>query len=389
MAPFNDAETLPGKAAAMQPMLRERAREFEEARRLPQDVARALAAIGACRMLVPAEVGGLEVAPRVFSETIEALAIGDASAGWCAMIGATAGMSAAYMPPDAAREIFGDPAIIAGGVFAPMGKARPDGDGFRVSGRWSWGSFSANCDWLSGGCVILEGDGIRRLPSGAPDARMMFFPAQEVELIDTWHVAGLKGTGSGDFAVSEIWVPQERSTSLIADKPTAPGALYAFPSFGLLALGVASVALGNGRAALNAVRELCAVKSLKGSSKLQAERPTVQKEFAETEAAFRAARAYLFDEIDRTWAVATSTGAIPLERRADLRLACAQMTRTAAEATRRAYDIGGGASLFLENDLQRRFRDAHAMTQHISSSPSTFEMLGRVLMGQPTDASII
>lgn len=384
-----DAGSLLAKAIALQPMLQERAQEFEEARRLPQDVAQELARAGACRMLTPRDVGGLEVTPRAFAETLEALAIGEASAGWCAMIGATAAMASAYMPTQAAREIFSDPMTIAGGVFAPMGKARPESDGYRVSGRWEWGSFSANADWMSGGCMILTDEGVRKLPNGAPDARMMFFPASDVELIDTWHTAGLKGTDSGDFKVSELWVPHERSVSLVADKPVASGALYAFPAFGLLSLGVASVALGNGRAALDAIRALSAVKSLKGSSKLQADRPTVQRELAETEAAFRAARAYLFDEIERTWEVAQSEGSIPLQRRADLRLACTQMTRTAAEATRRAYDIGGGTSLFLSNELQRRFRDAHAMTQHITCSPTTFEMLGRVLLGRPTDESII
>ena len=377
------------QAAALQPMLRDRAREFEEARQLPPDVAQALARTGVYRVLIPADLGGLETSPRIFAEAIEALAIGDASAGWCGMIGATAALNAAYMPREAALEVFGDPSVIAGGVFAPMGKARPEPGGYRVSGRWRWGSGSPNCDWLSGGCLVMEADGPRRLPNGAPDPRMMIFPAGEARLIDTWHVAGLKGTGSGDFEVSEIFVPEARSVSLVSDRPRAEGALYAFPAFGLLALGVAAVSMGAGRGALDAIRALALKKSPQGSAKTLAERQTTQRELAEMEAAFRASRVYLFDEIDRTWAVAQAEGAIPQARRADLRLACTHMTRTAAEVARRAYDLGGGAALFLDNEIQRRFRDAHGATQHIVTAPATLELAGRVILGLPTDDGML
>ncbi|WOR14570.1 acyl-CoA dehydrogenase family protein [Hyphomonas sp. FCG-A18] len=376
-------------ALTLQPELAARAAEMEEVRRLPADLARKMAEAGLFRMVTPAVYGGLECSPHQIVETVEAVAQANASAGWCVMIGATTALNAAYMAPDMAREVYNDPYTITGGVFAPMGKAIVDSDDYILSGRWQWGSGSANCSWLCGGAMVIEDGQMRLLPSGRPDARMMIFPAEEAELIDTWHVMGLKGTGSGDIAVKNLRIPKARSVSLVADKPILDGALYAFPAFGLLSLGVSATAMGNTKGALNALIELGKVKKNQGSGKTLGERATVQAKTAEMLAAYRAARAYLFDEIDQTWDVAQASGDIPVERRAALRLACTHMVRTGAEITQACYDLGGGAALFKSSDLQRRFRDAHAMTQHIVTAPATWELLGRMAYGLETDASMV
>ncbi|KCZ92050.1 putative hydrolase NrgC [Hyphomonas hirschiana VP5] len=384
--------TMQTTLALLQPLLPElaaRAGDMEAARRLPADLAQKLAAAGVFRMVTPRTFGGLELSPREIVEVTEAAARANASAGWCVMIAATTALNAAYMAPEYAREIYADPLTITGGVFAPMGKAVVEGDHYRVSGRWQWGSGSANCSWLCGGCTVWEADEMKRLPSGAPDTRMMVFPASEVTLHDTWHVMGLKGTGSGDIEVKDILVPRGRSVSLVADAPRESGALFKFPAFGLLALGVSAVALGNARGALDAFHALATVKKSQGSSKTLSERQAMQADYARCEAQWRAARAYLFAEIDRVWTIAQGDGAIPMEARADLRLACTHMTRTGADICRTLYDLGGGAALFEASDLQRRFRDAHAITQHIVTAPSTLELTGRILFGLPTDGAMV
>jgi alkylation response protein AidB-like acyl-CoA dehydrogenase len=376
-------------ARALVPELTARATEMESARRLPADLAAKMAQAGVFRMVTPAKFGGLEFSPRQIVETVEVISAANASAGWCAMIGATTAMNAAYMDETFAAEIYSSPGTITGGVFAPMGKAVDEGEHYRVSGRWQWGSGSANCSWLCGGCMIWEDGEMKRLPSGAPDARMMVFPASEAELIDTWHVMGLKGTGSGDFTVTDILVPKGRSVSLVSDTPLQAGPLYKFPAFGLLALGVSGVALGNARGALDSFKALATAKKSQGSRKTLAERQIVQAKYSECEAAWRAARTYLFEEIDKTWAVATAEAEIPMQRRADLRMACTHMTRTGADICRSLYDLGGGAALFEASDLQRRFRDAHAITQHIVTAPATWELTGRILMDLPTDGGMV
>ncbi|MDP1556163.1 MAG: acyl-CoA dehydrogenase family protein [Hyphomonas sp.] len=378
--------------AAVQPLLAElaaRAAEMEEVRRLPADLAQKLAAAGVLRMVTPKRFGGLESTPREIVEITEMIARANASAGWCAMIASTTALNAAYMEPVYAEEIYSDPSAITGGVYAPMGRAVREGDHYRVTGRWQWGSGSANCTWLCGSCTLWEDGEMKRLPGGAPDTRMMVFPASEATLLDTWHVMGLKGTGSGDFEVKDILVPAGRSVSLVSDRPREAGALYKFPAFGLLALGVCAVALGNARGALDAFRDLATVKKSQGSAKTLSERQSMQAAFATCEAQWRAARAYLFAEIDRVWAIAQQTDDIPMELRADLRLACTHMTRTGADICRTLYDLGGGAALFDSSDLQRRFRDAHAITQHIVTAPATLELTGRILFGLPTDAGMV
>lgn len=375
--------------AELAPRIAARAEEIEGARRLPADLAAELAAAGLFRMIVPRSLGGLEMPPAEVVATIEAVAAADASVGWCLMIAATTGLTSAYLPRAVAAEVFADPALITGGVFAPMGKAVVEGDHYRVSGRWSWGSGTANCGWIVGGAMIVEDGALRLLPNGQPDHRMMMFPRDAVELIDSWHSAGLKGTGSGDFAVKDVLVPRDRSVSLIVDTPVETGALYAFPAFGLLALGVAGVASGNARSALDEVKAALVAKRAPGSKRTAAERGATQVEIAKAEANLRAARALLYASLADAWDRAQSTGAIDTATRADLRLAATHMTRTAAAVTRDAYDLGGGAALYLSNPLQRRFRDAHAMTQHLMVGPATYELTGRVLLGLETDASTL
>lgn len=375
-------------ARAMAPVLAARAPDIEAARRLPADLAQEMATAGLFRLAIPRSLDGHELPPADMVEVLEAVAEGDASAGWCLMIGATTALVAAYLPRHHAEAILGPRDVITGGVFAPTGRAVVEEGTFRVSGRWSWASGSANCRWLVGGAIITEGGEVRRRADGQPDHRMMLMPREAVALVDTWHAAGLKGTGSGDMEAKDVAVPLDRSVSLITDVPVEPGALYRFPAFGLLAVGIAAVACGNARAALDAVADALRAKKAPGSGRTVAERATVQSELAKAEARLFAARAGLMAAIAAAWEEA-GRGAIGLSGRARLRLQATHLTREAADVTRIAYDLGGGGALYLESPLQRRFRDAHAMTQHIMVQPPTFEVAGRVRLGLPVDSSVL
>ncbi len=376
-------------AKALLPELAARAREMDEARRLPSDLARTMAEAGVFRLVTPRRFGGLESSPRTFVETVEMLSTANASAGWCCMIANTSALNAAYMAPEEAEAIFDDPHVITGGVFAPMGRAIAEEGGYRVTGRWQWGSGSANSAWLGGGCTVWEEGEMRRLPSGAPETLMAVFPAAEAALLDTWHVMGLKGTGSGDFEVTDIFVPEGRCVRLAEGNPRETGPLYKFPAFGFLSLGVCAAALGNARGSLDNFHALAVAKKNQGSAKTLAERQTIQSAYAQAEASWRAARALLFAEIDRVWEIAQTSDEIPMEARADLRLACTHVTRTGADICRSLYELGGGAALFETSPLQRQFRDAQAMTQHIITAPATWELTGRILFGLPTDGGMV
>ena len=305
------------------------------------------------------------------------------------MIGATSGMTSAWLPADIARPIFGAPDVITCGVFAPMGRAVEEVDGYVVSGKWQWASGSANCAWLMGGAAIIADGAPRKLANGAVDSRMMIFPRESVELIDSWNVSGLCGTGSGEMQVKNLRVPKSHSVSIATDRPHATGALYAFPVFGLLALGVASVLMGNARAAIDELVELAGGKKPQGSARVLAERATAQATLAENVARLRAARAYMLEVVEDAWGKARASGEVALAERAALRNAATHAARTALGVTREMYELGGGSSVFLSSPLQRRMRDASVGAQHMMVAPQTSELVGRYFMGLPTDASFL
>ena len=371
-------------ARAMRGELRGRAEEIERARRIPADLSAGFARAGFFRMCVPQAYGGLELPPADTMYTIETLAQADGSAAWCVFIGATSGTVLALLPPDSARAIFHGPEVLLGGVFAPRGKAVAEPGGFRVNGRWQWGSGTQNAHWVMGGCEVIR-DGVPELlHNGTPRSRMMIAPASEIEFFDTWHVSGLCGTGSTDFAMNGLFVPDSRAVGLGVDGPLERP-LYAFPQFGLLAMGIAAVALGLARAAIDALVEIAGGKTPQGSARPLAARPAAQSDVSHAEALLRSARAFYYEAIERAWESACAHGRIEVEHRRDVRLATTHATRACAQVVDLMYDLGGGTSVYHKSPLQRVFRDVHVATQHMMVSPATLELTGRMLLGLETD----
>lgn len=366
---------------------REGAEHADAQRALAPDVAEGLRDSGLLRMLVPESVGGGEVEPGRMVAEVEELAQADGAAGWCLAVAATGGVMAAFMEPEPAREVFGDARGWVAGVFAPKGRAVPTGDGnLDVTGRWPFASGSAHCDWLMGGCLVQEGDDVRRTDSGAPDVRLALMPAAATTSIDTWSVAGLRGTGSNDFEVAGVAVPEGRTVSLVSDVAREPGPLYAFPAFGLLALAIGAVGLGIARGAIQDLVDMAAGKVPAMATKKLSEQPDTQMRLARAEAALRAARAYVDTAIGEAWEQAVDRHDVDLERRAGLRLAASHAMTTASGVVDEMYSLGGGSSVYETSPLQRRHRDIHVATQHMLVNPSTWEFAGRVLLGAPVRA---
>lgn len=383
------AATTLAAARELAPRAAELAGEGERRRRLPAELSAEIAAAGLYRLCIPKRLGGAQAPPAELLAAVEALAAGDGAAGWCVAVCATAGMLAAYLEPETAAEIYGDPLAVAGGVFAPSGRALARGDELEISGRWRFCSNVHNCDWLMGGCVVYDGDQPRRTPAGVPEIRLVLMPAAELELIDTWSVSGLRATGSHDIAADGVVVAARRSASLISDRPLDPGALYAFPPFGLLAASIAAVALGIARAAIDDLCGLAQAKTPTLSSRKLAERPATQTAVAMAEARVRAARALLFEAVERAWAQAQSQPeeALPRELRVGLRLASTHAVEAAAEAVDAVQRLAGGSAIYESSPIERRFRDIHVATQHMLIGPATWELTGRSLLGQELEDS--
>ncbi|MBM7062969.1 acyl-CoA dehydrogenase family protein [Pseudomonas sp. UL073] len=367
--------------------------EIEANRCLPQDMAEELAGAGLYRMLTPQAYGGLEVSVATFVEVVERLARHEASAAWCTFITCTASILAAYLPEDGARSLFADPQLKAAGVFAPRGKAVravQDGvAGYRVSGRWAWGSASKNADVILGGCVILTDQGKpETLADGSVRIQAMVFRRDQVRWLDNWDTFGLLGSGSGEFEVQEVFVAAQHSASLIADQPL-PRTLYRFPAFGLLGIGVGAVALGIARHALDSLVELAQVRTPQFSGKTLDQRPAAQQAVARAEADLRAARAFVMEAVAQAWQEAEQRGVIPVAQRRDIRLATTHAVDVAREIVGSMYQMGGGAALFANSPLQQCLRDIHVVSQHFMVSESTYELVGRLFLGLDTNVSML
>ena len=374
-------------ARALAPRAAELAPEAEAERRLPPELSAELASAGLYRLCVPASLGGGEAAPADLLEAVEALAVGDAAVGWCVAVCSTSGMLAAYLDEASGAAVYGDPAGVVGGVFAPSGRASAVAGELVVGGRWRFASNVDNCDWLMGGCIVLDGDRPRELPSGRPDIRLALMPAAEVEVIDTWSVSGLRATGSHDIAVDGLAVPVGRTASLLTESPRETGPLYAFPPFGLLAASIAAVALGIARGALDDLARIAAAKTPTLSTRKLAERAATQAGVARAEAGVGAGRSLLHGAVADAWAAAREGGEVPIELRAALRLASTHAVESAAAAVDTAYTLAGGSAIYETSPLQRRFRDVHAATQHMLVGPATWELAGRSLLGLDFDAT--
>ena len=374
-------------ARRLAPRAAELAPEAEQRRQLSEPLVAEIAEAGLFRLCVPAAVGGLEAHPGTLTAAVEALAAGDAAAAWCVAVAATSGLLAGYLPEESARAIYADPAAMVAGVFAPKGRATPEEGGFRVSGRWPFASGCRHAGWLMGGCVVEDAGGVRMLPNGMPDVRLMLARAREFTIHDTWHVMGLRATGSHDIELEGVHVPAELSASVFSDPPVQTAPLYAFPLFGLLALAISSVCLGIARGALDDLAALAGGKVPAGGRRTLAERAAVQADVARAEAAVRAARALLDDAIGEAWELAVAGGRVDERRRAGLRLAATHATAASAQATETAYRLGGGSAIYDSNPLQRRLRDVNVATQHMLVAPATWELTGRLLLGLPTDTT--
>lgn len=366
-----------------------RADEIEATRHLPRDIADSMVATGAFKLCVPREIGGVQASALELVTAIEEMSQADGAAGWCLMISATSGVTAAYLAPEFAREIHGDPLIVTGGIFAPRGKAVKDGDGYIVSGTWQWASGSSHCQWMKGGCIVHEDGKPRMLRDGVPDIRTMYFPRAAIHLHDNWFSSGLGGSGSCDMTVENLRVPEGHTLSMISDKPWCDGPLYRFPLFGLLAIGCGAVALGIARGAIEDIRELAGAKTPTLSRRTLAERAQVQADVAKAEAQVSSARAWLVEEVGKSWDAAARGDAIPLARRSALRLAATHAVDASVRAVDSCYTLGGGTSVYRTSPLQRRFRDVHVITQHMMVAAPTYELAGRILLGLPVDGSMV
>ena len=326
-----EAADLVAAARRLSPMIRDRRDESERERRLPASVLPAMHDARLFRMYVPIQYCGAETDPITSMQVVEAVAEADAATAWNLMIGATYGIWAAFLPETGAREIYSATDAVVAGALRPSGIAHAAAGGYRVSGRWAFASGIDHCAWWNGGCVVYENGAPRRTEMGTPQTVLVFFPATDGERIDTWVTGGLRGTGSHDYAVRDLFVPSQRVLAF-DDAPRVPGLLYRLPCQALLDNAMAAIPLGIARTAIDTLIELAATKRPARSDQPLAERLTVQAEVGRAEALYRSGRAFRYDSVAGSWADVQAGRQIGITQLAMLRLARTHAVQAAVQA---------------------------------------------------------
>ena len=397
------------KARGLQGLLLAAAPRIEASRSLPADVLDALHAAKMFRMLLPRSLGGAEMEPATFFKVVIAIAEADASTAWCVVQNSGCSMSAAYLAPDAAREIFGDPrAVVAWGFPAgPQCRAIPVDGGWKLSGTWGFGSGNRHSAWLGGHCQLSDARGTPlKHPDGRPVERTLLFPRSSAAIRDDlWEVIGLRGTGSDSYSVTDLFVPDKhslvpratgRDQQLAADAPAVAeterrqqGTLYRFTATNIYQCGFAAVGLGIARATLDAFIELAKNKTAASAPLPLRDDHRIQSRIALSEARFGSAHAWLMQILRDAWVECAASGKVGFELRIKLRLASTYAIQEAREIVEASYADAGTTAIFESNPFERRLRDMHAVSQQLQASAAHFQTVGQHYLGMKPSVRFI
>jgi alkylation response protein AidB-like acyl-CoA dehydrogenase len=377
-------------ARALAPRIRERAAEIEATRQLPSDLVLAIAHARLFRVALPEAEGGLGADIVTTLEVIEEVARADGSTGWCLAMGINTLRQSAQFAPAVRREIFfSDPVGVSAGSANPRGRAVAVPGGYRVTGHWFFASGCMHSSAVHGACKVFDGDTPRRRPNGDQEVRIAYFyPKAIARIIDTWSVSGLRGTGSHDIEVEDLFVPEERTFSALDLRARVTGPMNRMHGFDLAGCGFCCVGLGVARAAIDAFVELAQVKVPRSSSELLRDRALVQARIGEAEAVLRSGRALLFDVVEDMWETVLAARPITERQRADVRLAMTHAAQSAAQATHIVCATAGTTSIFTANALERYARDAEVVTRHNQLQFVNYEAVGRTVLGLESNSPL-
>ena len=362
--------------------------EIETGRRIPPPIAEAMKKAGVFSMPMPHAWGGPELDPLTQIRVLEALAMADGSVGWCAMIGCDGGYVTAFLDQDVARAMYPDLLVATGAAATTTGEARRAPGGYRVSGRFPFVSGCHHSEWAWLGCIVVE-DGLPCVDgNGVPQTRQCFLQLSQCEILDTWHTTGLRGTGSNDLVVGDVFVPEEHSFSFQdPELIKRAGPLYAFP-YMFVAKGPGP-ALGIARRAIDTLVESAVGKPARRytvgerveARKVLRDDVYVQDAVGRAETLLTSARAHVFDVVGDLWASLVD-GRQPTDRQLALFTTLyPHAVGVCAEVVQLIYKAAGGSAVYQKGPLDRCLRDILTMNQHVVGTMRTYEMAGRLLLG--------
>ena len=373
---------------ALAPGLAAAAEEIDRNRELPAAIIDAMVEGGLFRLLLPHSLNGAELLPAQYVPIIEALAKIDASAAWCLNQNSGCSMTAAYLAPEIAREIFGGPCGILAWGPGP-GEARVAPGGYRVTASWAFASGSHHASWLGCHVPVIEADGKPRLRGdGNPVVLTMLFPKSATKFTDIWHTIGLRGTGSDQYSVTDLFVPEGYAVDVLSRRDMTarePGLLYKFSSLSLYAAGFAGVALGIARGMLDDFIVLARDKIPRGAKNTMRNNNVVQALTSQSEAKIAAARRWLLGSLEEITEAVKERGHITLGERMTIRLASTFGIHQSVEVVDTLYQAAGSGAIFNNQPFERRFRDIHSVAQQLQGRQQHFETVGQYMMGLEAD----
>ena len=372
-------------ARKLAPMIRASAPETDALRELPRPIFEAMADAGLFRLALPRTLGGFEMDLPSYIQVIEELGRADASTGWVTNQVSIFATYAARMPTAAARAIWIDtPRSVVANTPQASAQAIVVPGGYRVTGRQGFSTGSRHASWLAAHATVTE-QGRPRLDEGQPEMRYCFVPRAQAEILDTWQVRGMRGTGTNHFAVDDVFVPEDRTVKSVTAPLLEPGPLYRLPRTLVFASGDAAVALGTARSCLDAFTELATTKTPRAMDALLRDQPMIQNEVGRAEARLRSGLAFLREAVRGIWDAVIANGAVTLEQRAVLRLATTDGIRTAVSIVDMVYNMAGATAAYESSPIQRHFQDVHVMSQHLQARLAHYELVGRHWLGLPID----
>jgi len=380
---MNDAEFEPYrlKIEQLSDLIAGHAAEAEENRYLNSEVAQAMARAGLYRVAAPRSISGGEVHPSTQIRVIEAVSEIDGAAGWNLMIGIEVmGILASVYPPSLVERIYADPELIISGALNPLGRATQADGGYLISGQWPFASGIHNAHYFWGQCIVYEAGEPVRDEQGVVLLEALF-SREHFEIVDTWDVAGLRGSGSHDVKVDNLLVPEEMISRVSRNPGHEQGTLYRLPLYSRLAYNKVGVATGIARAAITAFRTLATTKTPRGTFNKLRERTDAQLAIAEAELRLGQARAYVMETTNELWSAVDQGDKPELEQRARVHLACAGAVADAVSVVSSLYTAAGASANFHSSPLEKHMRDVRVVPQHIMVSSQFTQAAGRVLLG--------
>jgi indole-3-acetate monooxygenase len=375
-----DGPTILANAHKVAPLLREEAPENEQRRRLTPRTVEALRSTGVFRMAMPLDWGGPEVDISTQVEILEALSAADGSAGWCAAIGSDGGFYSAALDDATARELYPDLDRVTAGWIAPAGRLHRVTGGYRLEGRWQFGSGCTHADVIVGGARVVDDDGPVLTADGRPELRIAMLPAAEYEILDTWDTTGLAGSGSHDYQIAEGFVPAAQTFRLRDLRQRGRnGVLYAWP--GMFFANFPAVPLGIARAALETAEELLADKIFLPERRPARDDARVRAGIAHAHALAGAARSYVFEILSDLWSTLEAGAQPSLRQRARLLGMHGHTLRSCRDAVHILADTIGSASIYRTCPIERHQRDLTTIGQHLLAQPRSMEAAGALWLG--------